>query len=60
MQKLKPGEKKMVVDTFKVNSDLRSNPIVEMQGYKPGSSDSYKELYAKYTLLPKYKLIKKM
>ena len=50
MQLLKPDEKHFVVDTFKVNSELKTNPIVTMQGYKIGSSESYESLKAECTL----------
>lgn len=53
MQLLKPDEKHVIADTFKVNNELKVNPIVNMQGYKIGSSKSYEELHAEYVLKPK-------
>ncbi|NOX64688.1 MAG: hypothetical protein GXO85_02545 [Chlorobi bacterium] len=54
MQTLKPDEKHMIVDTIKMDFELQSNPIVKMQGYKIGSSKSYKKLYTEYILEPKF------
>jgi len=53
MQLLIPDEKHVIVDTFKVNNELKANPIVKMQGYKIGSSESYEELYVQYVLKPR-------
>jgi hypothetical protein len=53
MQRLKPNEKHTWVDTFRVNNELKTNPIVKMQAYRIGSSESYDELYAEYILQPK-------
>ena len=53
MQLLIPGEKHSIIDTFKVNNELRTNPVVDMQGYKVGSSESNESLNAVYTLKPK-------
>ena len=53
MQTLIPNERYEIVDTFKVNNELKSNPIVKMQGYKIGSSEYYEDLYAEYTLILK-------
>ncbi len=53
MQLLIPDEKHVIVDTFKVNNELKANPIVKMQGYKIGSSESYEELYVEYVLKPR-------
>ncbi len=53
MQMLKPYEKHTKIDTFKVNNELKTNPVVKMQGYRIGSSESYNELYAEYILQPK-------
>ena len=53
MATLKPDEKHVIVDTFKVNDELKANPIVKMQGYKIGSSKSNEELHAEYVLKPR-------
>ena len=53
MQLLIPGEKHTIIDTFKVNSVLNASPVVDMQGYEIGSSESNESLKAVYTLKPK-------
>ncbi len=53
MTTLKPDEKHVIIDTFKVNHELKANPIVKMQGYRIDSSESYEELYVEYVLKPK-------
>ena len=53
MQKLNPDEKHTIIDTFKVNSELKTNPVVDMQGYNIGSSQSNESLKAVYILKPK-------
>lgn len=55
MQILNPNEKYMRNDTLKVASELRTNPVIKMQGYRIGSSDAYPELYAEFVLQPKSK-----
>lgn len=53
MQTLNPYEKYMRQDTFKVDNVIKTNPVVKMQSYRIGSSDTYKELYSEYELQPK-------
>ncbi|MEW6509299.1 MAG: hypothetical protein AB1432_16330 [Bacteroidota bacterium] len=53
MQLLIPDEKHSIIDTFKVTNELKTNPVVDMQGYKVGSSESNESLKAVYTLKPK-------
>lgn len=53
MQRLEPEEKHMIADTFKVNSELKTNPIVKTQGYKIGTSESYDALKAECILKQK-------
>ena len=53
MQVMEPGVKYQIAHTFKVGSILKNNPMVKIQGYKLGDSNTYKELYAEYTLQPK-------
>ncbi|MEJ2053617.1 MAG: hypothetical protein P8X42_06820 [Calditrichaceae bacterium] len=53
MQLMTPNEKYTWIDTFIVNHELLTKPIVQMQAYRIGSSELYKELYAEYILKQK-------
>ncbi len=53
MQIMTPNEKYTCIDTFIVNHELITKPIVKMQAYRIGSSESYDELYAEYILQQK-------
>ena len=53
MQLLIPDEKHSILDTFTVNNELVSSPVVIMQGYQIGSSEAIENLYAEYILQPK-------
>ena len=53
MQTLNPDVRYTRSDTFRVSGQLKTPPIIKMQGYKIGSSESYDELYAEFVLQPK-------
>lgn len=53
MQRLEPGKKYAVHDTFSLDHGLQSDPVVETEGYLVGTSQSTEELHAQYTLQPK-------
>ena len=53
MQLMTPNGKYTCIDTFVVNHELLTKPILKMQAYRIGSSESYDELYAEYILQQK-------
>ena len=53
METLWPGRKRVLADTFRVRTSLTSEPTLQMQGYRLGSSESHEELRAECTLRPK-------
>ena len=53
MQTLVPEIRYTMTDTFRSSEELTTNPIITMQGYRIGDSQSYPELKTQYVLLPK-------
>ncbi len=50
MQKLEPGRTYSINDTFRVSADIAGNPLVQMQGYLEGDTESDSRLKAIYNL----------
>ena len=50
MQKLEPGRIYSINDTFRVSADITGNPLIQMQGYLEGVTETDSRLKAKYNL----------
>ena len=53
MQTLTPEVKYTITDTFRFATELTTDPIISMQGYRIDDSQSYPELKAQFVLVPK-------
>ena len=53
MLTINPDQIYLISDTINVNFEILTNPIVRMQGYKIGSSESVGELSVEYALKQK-------
>ena len=53
MQKLEPGRTYSINDTFRVSADITDNPLIQMQGYLEGETESDLRLKVKYNLKTK-------
>jgi hypothetical protein len=53
MQKLEPNRIYSITDTFNLDAEIRSNPIVSMQGYLEGVTKEDSRLHVEYKLKSK-------